>query len=290
MDVPDIVTRYVDAWNRHDVEALVATFHPDGTYCDPGTKEPVGREALRAHARGLWAAFPDLAFDVLGFGQLVDGSVALEWVMRGTNTGPFRGRPPTQRAIRVPGADVIRLEHGLIRAVRGYWDSAAVPEQLGLQVLVQPETLGPYAFGMSIMRRADGRTPPGAFSITAVDARTPAEIEDIKQLSVRVSGEMAGMPGFLGWTAMVIGFRMMTVTAWAGPQHVGQLAQGTHAEAMSKFFGPDLTRGGMFGVWVPAGPVRLWARCSACGRMQRVDARPERCPCGSPPPEAGPYW
>jgi predicted ester cyclase len=66
VDIPDIVTRYVDAGNRHDVEALVATSHPDGTDCDPGTKEPVGREALRAHARGLWAAFPDLTFDVLG--------------------------------------------------------------------------------------------------------------------------------------------------------------------------------------------------------------------------------
>ncbi len=285
----ETVQRYVEAWNRHDAEALVATLHDDGTYSDPGTKQPVGREALGAYARGLWAAFPDLAFEVVRLGELGDGVVALEWTMRGTNTGPFRGRPPTRRAIQVPGADIIRVEQGRIRSVHGYFDTAAVPEQLGLRVLIQPETLGPYAFGMSIMRRTGAHTPPGAFSVTAVDARTPEEVEEIKQLSLRVSGEMASMQGFISWVAMVIGSRMMTVTAWEAPQHVQQLASGAHEEATRRFFGPELTSGGMFSVWVPARPAHLWARCSGCARMQRVDGAAGRCACGARL-EPSPYW
>ena len=38
-------TRYVDAWNRHDAHAIVATFAPGGTYRDPTTPGPGNNDA-----------------------------------------------------------------------------------------------------------------------------------------------------------------------------------------------------------------------------------------------------
>ena len=57
------------------------------------------------------------------------------------------GLPPTGKSVTVAGADFIRVAGGKIQTVDGYFDSRAVPEQLGLQVLVQPKEIGPFAFG-----------------------------------------------------------------------------------------------------------------------------------------------
>ena len=35
MEATDLVQEYFDAWNRHDPEAIVATFVQGGTYTDP---------------------------------------------------------------------------------------------------------------------------------------------------------------------------------------------------------------------------------------------------------------
>ena len=88
---------------------------------------------------GLWAAFPDLSFEIASKGLAGENLVAAQWIMRGTNTGSMMGLPPTGKSVTVSGADFIRVAGGKIQTVDGYFDSRAVPEQLGLQVLVQPE-------------------------------------------------------------------------------------------------------------------------------------------------------
>jgi predicted ester cyclase len=44
---------------------------------------------------GLWAAFPDLSFEVASAGEAGPGLVAAQWIMRGTNLGSMMGLPPT---------------------------------------------------------------------------------------------------------------------------------------------------------------------------------------------------
>lgn len=39
-------------------------------------------------------------------------------------------------------------------------------------------------------------------------------MEQIREYSKNTALEMLGMPGLIGWTGMVIGRRMLTVTAW----------------------------------------------------------------------------
>ena len=82
--------------------------------------------------------------------------------MRGTNTGPFGALPPTGRVIELAGADFLTTDHGKLRSVAGYFDSGAIPRQLGLQVLVQPDAAGPFRFGSSVQVQTGKVEAPGA--------------------------------------------------------------------------------------------------------------------------------
>jgi len=97
-----------------------------------------------------------------------------------------------------------------------------------------------------------------------------------------------GMPGFISWVGVTVGDRMMTITAWESPESLRPLMQGgEHRSATSRFFGPEIARGGATGVW---GPLRLnprWVRCPACDRM--ADSA-KACACGAALPEPLPYW
>ena len=86
MEATDVVQEYFDAWNRHDPEAIVATFVQGGTYTDPNAPEGLSGRAIAEYASGLFAAFPDLSFDLVSHSSTDDGAVAARSVMRGTNT------------------------------------------------------------------------------------------------------------------------------------------------------------------------------------------------------------
>ena len=82
--------------------------------------------------------------------------------MRGTNSAPFNGLPPTGREIALPGADFITFadDGSGIASVTGYFDSARVPRDLGLDVIVQPTTIGPWTFGVASRASAGREAPP----------------------------------------------------------------------------------------------------------------------------------
>ncbi len=191
MDALACARQYFDAWNRRDADAVLATFADDGTYCDPASGGRLRGEALKGYMNGLWAAFPDLSFEIASKGLAGENLVAAQWIMRGTNTGSMMGLPPTGKPVTVSGADFIRValakdQEAKIHTVDGYFDSRAVPEQLGLQVLVQPREIGPFAFGNSTRASVGKNVPgknvkPGAFSITVLEARSPEEIEEVRQ-------------------------------------------------------------------------------------------------------------
>jgi steroid delta-isomerase-like uncharacterized protein len=285
-----VAHRYFEAWNRRDAKAIIATFAEDGTYSDPSAGQGLTGESIAAYAKGLWAAFPDLSFEIISAAETDGGVVGSQWLMRGTNTGSLLGLPPTGRTVAVPGADFIQVEGEKIRSVQGYFDSRAVPEQLGLQVLVQPHAIGPFSFGTSTSVRTGKKNKPGAFGITVLEARSEEEIQQIKELSRQTATEMLEMPGFIGWVGMTIGPHMMTVTAWETPEHPQQLRGGSHGQAMRKFFGPELAAGGTTSVWVPERINAMWVRCTACGAMADVERLAGKCQCGQSLPEHMPYW
>jgi steroid delta-isomerase-like uncharacterized protein len=283
--------QYFDAWNRRDADAVLATFAADGTYCDPTSGGRLRGEAFKAYMNGLWAAFPDLSFEIASKGLAAENLVAAQWIMRGTNTGSMMGLPPTGKSVMVAGADFIRVAGGQIQTVDGYFDSRAVPEQLGLQVLVQPKEVGPFAFG-NASRASNGKNiRPGAFSITVLESRSPEEARVVEQHSAPIVGAMMSMNGFLSWVGVTVGSRMMTISAWEDAKNPRQLlAGGAHADAMKKFFGTELASGGFTSVWVPDRINTRWVRCVSCARMMDHERSARTCSCGATLPEPLSYW
>jgi len=280
--------QYLDAWNAHDADAIVSSFASGGTYCDPTTGEISG-DAISANAKRLWDAFPDLSFEIASLADAGSGRAVAEWVMKGTNTGAFQGLPPTGRAVSLPGVDVFEIGTDGIKTVRGYFDTRAVPEQLGLQVLVQPFKVGPFSFGNSIAVQSGRKTKPGAFGITTI-WNPDAQTEEIRALTRATAAEMLSMEGFIGLSFFRIGNRGVTISAWEKPEHTKQMMRGgTHSEAMRRFW-RELSDSGFTSVWVPDHINPLWVRCAECRKMVDYEKSAGVCSCGQPLPDAPAYF
>ena len=288
----DVAQRYFDAWNRRDPTAIVATFAEGGTYSDPAAGQGLTGQAIAAYAGGLFAAFPDLSLEAVSTMSAGDGMVAVQWLMRGTNTGSLQGNPPTGRTIALPGADFIVGEGDRIRSVQGYFDQKTFVEQLGLQAIVVPSSVGPFTFGYSARMQSGKRTKPGAVSLTWIDARSDEEEREVGERSLQVvANQMAQIPGFIGWVGPVIGRRMFTATAWEDPESAAQLLSGgPHKEAVDRVLLTDFGAAVFTSVWVPHHLNAMWVRCTACGRFANYEQLDGKCQCGQPLPEHPAYW
>ena len=284
----EIVKQYLNAWNVHDADAIVKTFAADGTYRDPTTGEISG-DAIAANAKRLWLAFPDLSFEIVNIAETGPNRVIAEWIMRGTNTASFQGLPPTGNAISLPGVDIVETGTDGIKAVKGYFDTRAVPDQLGLQMLVQPFKAGPFSFGNSTAVQSGKKIKPGAFGITTI-WNSDAHTEEIRVLTRDIAKEMLGMDGFIGVSVFRIGGRGVTISAWEKPEHARQLLRGgNHKQAMRKFWA-ELGVAAFTSVWIPDHINPLWVRCTACGKMNDYYKKSGVCDCGQRLPEAPAYF
>src|SRR3954447_17083012 len=290
MDALTIAQGYFDAWNRHDAASIVAAFARDGIYSDPTTGGPLSTAAIAGYAAGLWEAFPDLAFEIMSAGQTGDGVVAAQWVMRGTNRGPVLGLPPTGKCIELPGADFIHVCDDAIRSVEGYFDSKLFVEQLGLQAIVQPYTLGPYTFGTAVSVKTGKPTRPGAFSITSLHVRSEQEVDYVRDTSRQIALEMLEMPGFISWAGLRLGDMMMTITAWEQAEDIRLFRRNAnHRTAVKQVFDPGVASSLMTSVWLPD-RISTMVRCSSCDRIARHDQANGHCDCGARLPEPLAYW
>ena len=124
---------YLAAWNSHDPEAVAAFFASDAVYDDRGAAELArGREAIRAHAERVMAAFPDLRFELIRVAH-GEGFSAGEWRAEMTHRGELSGLAPTGRRAASAGVDVATVgEDGLITHLVSYYDGAAIMRDLGL--------------------------------------------------------------------------------------------------------------------------------------------------------------
>ncbi len=284
----DMAKKYFEAWNKHDADAIVKTFADNGTYCDPSTGEISG-DAIGTNAKHLWDVFPDLLFEIVSIAETGSGRVAAEWIMKGTNTGVFQGLPATGKRISLSGADIIEIGTDGIKSVKGYFDTRVIPEQLGLQVLVQPSKVGPFSFGSVAAVQSGKKTKPGAFAITTI-WNTEAENDEVRARTWATATEMLQMDGFIGVSFFRIGNRGVTVSAWEKPEQTKQLMRGgSHAEAVKKFW-TELSESAFTSIWVPDHINPLWVRCTACHKMNDYEKNSGVCKCGQPLPEPNPYF
>lgn len=284
----DIAHQYFNAWNDHNADAIVKCFVDGGTYFDPGAQLLSGN-AIGAYASSLWAAFPDLAFEITNLMETSDGRIAAEWLMTGTNKGPMNGLPPTGKAISLPGADFIDISPDGIRSLKGYFDTKVVPEQLGLQVIVQPTEIGPFSFGTLIAVQSGNKAKPGAFAITYAGI-AENEVDELRALSQETATEMLSMEGFISLRLLRTAGHAYTVSAWEKPEQPKQMMKNeAHKKAMQRYW-ENFSHAGYTSVWVPFYYNAYRTRCSSCHQMVDYEELNGTCHCGATLPELPPYF
>jgi steroid delta-isomerase-like uncharacterized protein len=124
----NVAEKWIEAWNSHDVERVLALFTPDVVYEDlPFGVRNHGSAELRAFAVGIFTAVPDLRLDLLN-SSLKGRHGTIEWVFSGTDIGLHK----TQRRFSVRGVSVIEVHGQLISRNSDYYDLATILRQLGL--------------------------------------------------------------------------------------------------------------------------------------------------------------
>src|SRR5919201_1821698 len=135
-ELQEFIDRYNDAWNAHDVEAIVSMHTEDSVFENHVTGDVnVGREAIGRAISGIFSVFPDLTFE--GRRQYIrEDLVVQEWTARGTHQGKMTRTgievPPTGRRVEYKGMDVIPIEDGLVARKDVYSDSITLLRQLRL--------------------------------------------------------------------------------------------------------------------------------------------------------------
>jgi steroid delta-isomerase-like uncharacterized protein len=137
-DVAATIERYNDAWNRHDVDAIVA-LHTDDSVFQNHTSGGIasGKAEIRKLVEGVFATFPDLRFSTRRayFG---DNVAVVEWTATATHANPVaRGTrilPPSGKRLSWNGMDILPLRGGLVARKDVYADSLSLLEQLGVSL------------------------------------------------------------------------------------------------------------------------------------------------------------
>lgn len=138
----DWSVRWLEAWERHDLDAVLGLVTEDVRYEDPslfGT-HLVGKAALRDVVAMTWRAFPDVRFELAGtpYLALLGTGMAVPWRMRGTFAGDMAGGPsplgiaPTNRYFDVRGTDRYTLRDGLLSSWSTTTDLFDLARQVGL--------------------------------------------------------------------------------------------------------------------------------------------------------------
>jgi steroid delta-isomerase-like uncharacterized protein len=135
----EAVRRFVAAWNSHDPALLVELCQPDVEWEDPAIEggHMTGLDALRDWLADMYAAFPDLTFEVVEpLFVAADGrSFGQQWSAHATMRGPYLGMEPTQRAVDFDGIDLHAYREGSLASVRTIYNQMPV----AVQVAAAPE-------------------------------------------------------------------------------------------------------------------------------------------------------
>ena len=109
-DYIGIVEKIFEAWNRHDLEAIMSHFSDDVTVVTP-SGSTVDKEGLRRMAAIEFSAFPDGRFRV---DRMVsqDDTVWVESTFTGTHKGDWFRIPATNKKVEYPEVDIYDFDGG----------------------------------------------------------------------------------------------------------------------------------------------------------------------------------
>jgi steroid delta-isomerase-like uncharacterized protein len=130
-----VIARYNEAWNAHDLDAIVSMHAPGMVFANHTAGESAEGEAVRGHIASIFETWPDLRFETKRL-YVRDGVVTQEWTATATHSRRMtRGElvaEPTGATVTWEGVDVIPFEEGLIARKDVYSDSVSILRQVGL--------------------------------------------------------------------------------------------------------------------------------------------------------------
>ena len=109
-----------------DVAAMRAVMDPDSVDHDPLPGQPAGGAGGEYVVTTMHTAHPDLRFTIDDL--RADGDrVTIRWTLRGTNTGPMLGRPPTGERVELAAIVIFRIADGRIAERWADWKPGLAP-------------------------------------------------------------------------------------------------------------------------------------------------------------------
>jgi steroid delta-isomerase-like uncharacterized protein len=132
---PGWLRSYVEAWNAHDVPAVLELMTDDVVWVDGALGERV--EGAGAVGEFFGTMETTLSSDYhMEVGQSIwdEGAYAFEWTLSGTNDrpDPQHGLPATGQHFEMPGVSIGILRGGMIAENKDYWNLAGYLMQVGL--------------------------------------------------------------------------------------------------------------------------------------------------------------
>jgi steroid delta-isomerase-like uncharacterized protein len=129
------IARYNDAWNAHDLDAIMSMHAPDMVFENHTAGESAQGEEVRGHIGAIFETWPDIRFETRR-AYVRPGLVVQEWTATATHARVMRRgdliAEPTGNALTWDGLDVIPFERGLVKRKDVYSDSVSILRQVGL--------------------------------------------------------------------------------------------------------------------------------------------------------------
>jgi steroid delta-isomerase-like uncharacterized protein len=125
-----VVRRHIDAENRGDLDAMIASFHSPRYDVVPMGIVSEGEAAVRELVRGLVTAFPDFCFQPSAIHH-ADRAVIVEARMTGTHRAVWAGLTPKGGKMDLRAACVFDFQEDRMVNETVYFDFAALQRQLG---------------------------------------------------------------------------------------------------------------------------------------------------------------
>jgi steroid delta-isomerase-like uncharacterized protein len=131
----ETIGRYNDAWNAHDLDAIMSMHAPDMVFENHTAGEAAQGDEVRDHIGSIFATWPDIGFSTRRL-YVRDGLVVQEWTATATHRQAMRRgdltAEPTGKTVSWDGLDVIPFEDGLVKRKDVYSDSVSILRQVGL--------------------------------------------------------------------------------------------------------------------------------------------------------------
>jgi len=127
-----LVREHMESENTHDFDVTLATFADHPRYeIIPSGEVYDGPEEVMRYYQETRAAFPDQRNELISLHH-ADDAVIVEFWLRGTHEGEFRGVPPTGKSFEQRMAAFFLFEGERLVNERVYFDAAGLLAQLGL--------------------------------------------------------------------------------------------------------------------------------------------------------------